>query len=221
MTPAQERIDTRPPGIALIASSIVAVVAMGHHPVPGGADFTAWARSVERIGALNEAVHGTMIFLVGVLTWALSAFAIRRGVHRSLVTLGLVAWAMGALSMIIAPVLNGFVVTDIARRALASPESADMLRIALQAMWAGDRVIVLIGVMAMSAAILFWSADLTTGVGVVRWAGLFGVAAGLAPLVSALSRGLVGLNTGGMMLAFGVWAVWFVGIGALMIQRKV
>lgn len=221
MTPAQERIDTRPPGIALIVSSVVAVVAMTHHPVPGGADFAAWARNVERIGALNEAVHGTMIFLVGVLTWALSAFAIRRGVHRSLVTLGLVAWAMGAVSMIIAPVLNGFVVTDIARRALASPESADMLRVALQAMWAGDRVIALIGVIAMSAAIFFWSADLTTGVGGARWAGLFGLAAGLAPLVGAVSIGLVGLNTGAMMLALVVWAVWFVAIGALMIQRKV
>ena|SRR2546427_5368298 len=93
MTTAQESIDTRVPGIVLIASSVVAVVAMAHHPAPSGADFAAWARNVERMGALNEAVHGTMISLVGVLTWALSAFAIRRGVHRSLVTLGLVAWA--------------------------------------------------------------------------------------------------------------------------------
>jgi hypothetical protein len=220
MTTAQERIDTRVPGIVLVASSLVAVVAMAHHPAPGGADFAAWARNVERMGALNEAVHGTMIGLVGVLTWALSAFAIRRGVHRSLVTLGLVAWAMGAGSMIIAPVLNGFVITDIARRALASPESADMLRVSLQAMLAGDRVIAVIGVIAMSAAIFFWSADLTAGAGGARWVGLFGLAAGLA-LVGALSMGLAHLSTGGMMLALVAWAVWFVAIGVLMIQRKV
>jgi hypothetical protein len=124
MTTAQERIDTRPPGIVLIASSVVAVVAMAHHPAPGGADFAAWARNVERIGALNEAVHGTMIGLVGVLTWALSAFAIRRGVHRSLVSLGLVAWAIGAGSMIIAPVLNGFVITEITQRPITPSRRA-------------------------------------------------------------------------------------------------
>jgi hypothetical protein len=192
---------------------------MAHHPNPGGADFATWARAVERIGSLNEAVHGTMIALVGLLTWALSAFAIRRGVHRSLVTLGLVAWAMGAMSMILAPVLNGFVITDIARRAIASPESAEVLRAVLQAILAGDRVIALIGVVAMSAAIVFWSADLAAAGGSARWAGLFGVAAGMAPLVGALSVGPA--NVAGMLLALLAWAVWFAVIGMLMIQRKV
>jgi hypothetical protein len=221
MTTAQERIDTRLPGAVLIGSSILVLVTMAHHPAPGGADFAAWARTVERIGPLNEAVHGTMIGLVGVLTWALSVFAIRRGVHRSFVTLGLVAWAMGAMSMIIAPVLNGFVITDIARRAVTSPESADILRVALQAILAGDRVIAVIGVVAMSAAIFFWSADLILGVGGAGWAGFFGLAAGLAPLVAAISVGLVPQNVGGMLFALLAWAVWFVTIGTLMIQRKV
>ena len=92
-----------------------------------------------------------------------------------------------------------------------------MLRVSLQAMLAGDRVIAVIGVIAMSAAIFFWSADLTAGACGARWVGLFGLAAGLA-LVGALS---MGLSTGGMMLALVAWAVWFVAIGVLMIQRKV
>jgi hypothetical protein len=219
MTTAQERIDTRVPGAVLVGGSLFAVLAMAHHPNPGGADFAAWARTVERIGTLNEAVHGTMIALVGVLTWALTMFAIRRGVYRSLVTLGLVAWAMGAMSMIIAPVLNGFVITDIARRAVASPESADTLRVMLQAILAGDHVIALIGVVAMSAAIVFWSADLAAQAGHARWAGLFGLMAGLAPLVGAISLRQVSME--GMLLALLAWAIWFVAIGTLMIQRKV
>jgi hypothetical protein len=221
VTTAQERIDTRVPGIVLIAGSVVALVAMAHHPAPRGADFTAWARNVVRMGALNETVHGAMIGVVGAITWALSVFAIRRGVHRSLVTLGLVAWAMGAGSMIVAPVLNGFVVTDIARRVLASPESADMLRVALQVMLAADRVIAVIGLIAISAAIFFWSGDLIAGIGSARWVGLFGLSASSLALVGALSIGLVRVSTGAMMFALIAWAVWFVAIGTLMVQRNV
>ena len=221
MTTTQERVDTRVPGIVLVAGSILAMVAMSHHPAPQGADFAAWAKNVERMGAINQAVHGTMIGLVGVLTWALGAFAIRRGVHRSFVTLGLVAWAMGAGSMIIAPVINGFVITDIARRAVASPQSADMLRVALQAISAGDRVIAVIGAVAMSAAIFFWSADLAGADGAARWVGVAGLPAGLFPIIAVVSLGMSGVSTGGMMLGLASWVIWFIALGSLMIQRRV
>ena len=219
-TTSQERIDTRVPGVALIASSVLAVMAMTHHPAPASDDFAAWARNVERIAAVNQAVHGAIIALVGVLTWALTVFAIRRGVHRSLVSLGLVAWAIGAGSMIIAPVLNGFVVTHIARQAVASPERIDLLRMVLQAMLAADRVIAVIGALAMSAAIVSWSADLTSAAGGARRVGLFGSAAGLVPL-AALSTGLIHLDVHGMTLVLIAWTVWLVAIGVLMIQRNV
>ena len=74
--------------------------------------------------------------------------------------------------MIVAPILNGFVVTDIARQAIVSPESADALRVALQAILAADRVIAAIGVLGISAAIVCWSADLTAAGGRARWAGV-------------------------------------------------
>jgi hypothetical protein len=92
--------------------------------------------------------------------------------HRPLVTLGLVAWTIGAAGMIVAPVFNGFVVIDIARRALASPETSDMLRVAMQPLASAVRVIETIGAIAMSAAVFLWSAELTRAGGAVRWAGI-------------------------------------------------
>lgn len=220
MTTSQGTIDTRIPGIALIASSILALGAMMHHPTAGGADFTTFAKNVERVAAVNQAVHGTIIVLVGLMTWTVTAFAMRRGVNRPFVMLGLVAWAVGAAAMIVAPVFNGFVVVGIARQALASPEASGMLRVALQVVFAGVRVVAAIGAIGMSAAVFFWSADLALARGVERWAGMFGLVAG-GGAVLALASGTVRLDVGGMTLVLALWAAWFLAIGALMILRKV
>lgn len=220
MTTPQDRIDTRIPGIALIASSVVALTAMAHHPTAGGVDFNTFAKNVERVAAVNQAVHGTMIILVAVLTWTLIAFAMRRGLNRSLVILGLVAWAIGAGGMIIAGVFNGFVVIDIARRALASPETSDILGVALRALSSGVRVIAVIGAIGISAAVFLWSADLAPTRGPGRWASVLGLVAGGGPVI-ALATGMVGLDLAGMTLVLAVWAVWFLAVGTLMILRKV
>ena len=216
----QDRIDTRIPGIALTGCAVVALFAMAHHPTTGGGDFTTFARNAERVAALNQTVHGTMIVVVAVLTWVLIALAMRRGFAHSLVMLGLVAWTIGAAGMIVAPAFNGFVIVDIARRALASPETSDMLRVAMQPLASAVRVIEVIGAIGMSTAVFLWSADLTQATGVVRWAGVLGVLVGAAPII-ALATGAVRLNVVGMTLVLTAWAVWFLAVGALMILRKV
>jgi hypothetical protein len=221
MNALQDRIDTRIPGISLVAGAILAMAAMAHHPTAsGGGDFATFARNVERIAAVNQAVHGTMIAVVAVLTWTLLAFAARRGLHRPLVMAGLVAWAIGAVIMIIPPVFNGFVIVDIARRALASPETADMRRITMQTLSSGIGVIVMIGAIGMSMAVFLWSADLARDTGSVRWTGVLGLVAG-AGLVIALPAGTGRLDLAGMMLVVAAWTVWFLAVGTLMILRKV
>jgi hypothetical protein len=221
MTAFQDSIDTRIPGISLVASAILAMAAMAHHPTAGGGgDFAGFARNVERMAEVNQAVHGTMIVLVAVLTWTLVAFAARRGLHRPLVMAGLVAWAIAAVVMIIPPVFNGFVIVDIARRALASPEAADMLRVTMQTLSSGVGVIVMIGTIGMSIAVFLWSADLARDTGPARWTGVLGLVAG-AGLVIALPTAIGRLDLAGMTLVLVVWAVWFLAVGTLMILRRV
>jgi len=221
MNGLQDRIDTRTPGISLVASAILAMAAMAHHPTAGGGgDFAAFASRVERIAAVNQAVHGTMIVLVAVLTWTLLAFAARRGFHRPLVMAGTVAWSIGVAGMIIGPVFNGFVVVDIAHRALASPETEDMLRVTLQTLSSGVGVVEMIGAIGMSMAVFLWSGDLARDRGPARWTGVLGLAAG-AGLVIALPTGIGRLDLAGMTLVLGVWTVWFLAVGTLMIQRRV
>jgi hypothetical protein len=122
--------------------------------------------------------------------------------------------------MIIAPVFNGFVIVDIARRALASPETADMLRVTLQALSSGIGVIVVIGTIGMSIAVFLWSADLARDTGPPRWTGVFGLVAG-AGLVIAVPTAIGPLDLAGMTLMLVVWAIWFLAVGTLMILRKV
>jgi hypothetical protein len=217
---SQDRIDTRVPGIALIASAVVAMAVMAHHPTAGGGDFNTFARNVARVAAVSQAVHGTLIALVVVITWAVIAFAIRRGLNRPLVTLGLCTWVIGTACMIIAAIFNGFVVTDLALRALASPETRDMLRVALQLLNSGIHVIEVIGAIGMSAAVVLWSTELALDKGLTRQAGLLGVAAG-AGLVIALATGMLGLDVRGMTLVLALWMAWFAAVGALMTMRRV
>jgi hypothetical protein len=204
----------------LTASALVALFAMAHHPTAGGGDFATFARNADRIASLNQTVHGTMIVVVAVLTWTVIALAMRRGVHRPLVILGLIAWTIGAACMIIAPSFNGFVITDLARRALAAPETSDMLRVVLQALASWVQVIATIGALGISAAMILWSADLIRTRGAVRWTGVLGTLAGAAPVI-ALSSDILRLDVGGMTAVLASWAAWFVAVGALMIQRKV
>ena len=220
-TESQNRIDTRIPGVALMASAVLALAAMAHHPTAAGSgDFVAFAKTVDRIAAVNQAVHGVMIALVGVLTWTLVTFAARRGLERPLVLAGLVAWAIGAVIAVIPPVFNGFVVVDIARRALASPETADTLRVTLQTLSAAVDVTVVIAAVGMSLAVFLWSADLARDAGAARWTGVLGLVAGAA-LVIAVPMGTPRLDVTGMTLVMATWGAWFLALGALMIRRKV
>src|SRR5689334_2763146 len=153
-------MDTRIPGIAIVAGALVGAFAMAHHPSPGGADFIAFARNVERMATINQAVHGTLLALLAVVTWGLVVFALRRGLGSPFVTLGLVAWAIGATAMSAAGIFNGFVVVNVARRALAAPQDSEMLSASLQTIYSAVRVAEVIGAVGMSAGMFFWSADL-------------------------------------------------------------
>ena len=212
-------MDTRIPGTAIIASALLGTFAMAHHPSAGGADFMAFARNVERMAFLNQAVHGVLLALVAVITWGLVVFALRRGVGRSLVTLGLVAWAIGVTAMTAAGIFNGFVVVDVARRALAAPQNSEMLNAAFQTIYSAVRVAAVLGAVGMSAAMFFWSADLARSNGARPLGGL-GLAAG-AVLVTALLTGVARLDVTGMMLVSAVWCAWLIGVGTLMILRRV
>src|SRR5688572_4380376 len=201
---------------------------MGHHPSPrGGADFIAFARNVERIASINQIVHGVLLALVAVITWGLVVFALRRGVGRSLVTLGLVAWVIGVTAMTAAGIFNGFVVVDVARRALAAPQNSETMFAAFQTVSSAVRVVEVLGAVGMSAAMFFWSADLFfSSADLVRASngarplGGLGLAAG-AVLVTALLTGVARLDVTGMMLVSAVWCAWLVGVGTLMILRRV
>jgi hypothetical protein len=125
---------------------------------------------------------------------------------------GLVAWGIGAVIMIIPPVFNGFVVVDLARRALASPGAGEMLRVTLQSLSSAVGVIVVIGTIGMSLAVFLWSADLVQDVGAARWTGLLGLVAG-AGLAIGVPAGIGRLDVAGMTLVVIVWVTWFLAVG--------
>ena len=61
MNGLQDRIDTRTPGISLVASAILAMAAMAHHPTAGGGgDFNRVASSAQSVVTGSEQIAGEL-----------------------------------------------------------------------------------------------------------------------------------------------------------------
>lgn len=211
-------VDTRVPGVVLLTSSFVAIVAMTLHPAESADNFDA------RLAVLNRVVHGTMIVLMAGCTWTLSIFASSRGWHRPLVTAGLVSWMFGAAGMTVTTLFNGFVTVDVAHRTLAAPETAETLQTILQVLGSAVDIVAVIGVAGMSTAVLLWSVDLLSARRAGRLLGVLGITVYTGTLVALLTGALTlsayGLSADGTIVALMAWALWFVAAGALMALGK-
>jgi hypothetical protein len=211
----------RASGILLIVTTVLSIAAMSQHP---SLTATTVAQAVEQLKALatqSAWVHGSLIALMLMSYWALTEFALRRGVERPLVRAGLIFYGAGVMAMIGAASVSGYMtaqVPNIAARA-ADP---DLHLTALLINFCGllNQTMANLGMVAMSAGILAWSIGLLHSAGWPRVVGGIGVLVGVGPAVALMAGGLH-LNVVGMMLVILGQAVWNIGIGVLLIMRRV
>lgn len=211
--------SVRKPGIALIAAGAITVAAILHHPTGGGATSAEFVASIVRAGGMLRLVHGAMIALLLVISYGVTAYAMRRGLNRPLALLGLLTFVAGIFVMLPAPLIDGFILPDFAARAQANPEvmaafpavaafAMDMLLAFAKA----SSVLISLGIMLLSLGMMHER-------GVMRWFGLAGVI-GTLPGALAILAGRLQLDLHGMTLITVVWCVWFVGLGVLLVRGK-
>ena len=207
-------------GALLIAASMFEIVAMAHHPSARAADAAQAIAQLRAMSALATWVHGVLIMLMLVGFFALTEFALRRGLVRPTIRAGLVAYAAGVVAMTGAAAVSGFVTPRVAM--LSTGVSATDLRVTAQLLdlcMLFNQALARLGAVAMSVGITAWSVDLVRGTGAERALGVFGVAIGLGS-AGALILGALQLDVHGMMLVLLLQVIWTTGVGVLLLRTR-
>jgi hypothetical protein len=217
---AQSNHDARVAGIVLVVVPLLSILMMAHHPSAGSHDPAALVAEIAEKSRLSRIVHGVLIALMGAELFAFIAFCRQLGFERSAVRAGFVAYSIGTGAMIGAALISGFIISDLAAHYVQQPSGdalafVDLSRLAM----IGNQALAKLGVVAMSAAIVLWSAALFHS-GRDRWVGIAGFLAGLGPAI-ALVIGAVRLDVGGMTLVVVCQAAWIVMVGIQMIRARI
>src|SRR5689334_7401672 len=120
----------------LLASALISMFAMAHHPTAHGVPPAELLRALIEKQALNAWVHGTLIALLLATTWALVELSAWRGLHRAPVRAAVLLQWTGVLAMIVAALVSGFLTTRIATRFVdAGAAGLEQARALLAAGW--------------------------------------------------------------------------------------
>jgi len=196
------RKNERIGGAALIVAAAGIMLGMAHHPTHLSA------------GLLNQWVHGILLAFLALNTFGFACFVLARGPARPAILAGAVCYGFALFGHIGAGTINGFAVPALARHGEA------IGRDVFQFAWEVNQALAAFGVVAASAAILFWSADFLGRRGVeARAIGAFGLVAGGAPALLLLG-GVTNMHVAGALFAYASHAVWGAAVGVHLLRQK-
>ena len=200
-------------------TALLSLLAVVHHPVlppvHGAAETT---QAIRALAGMDRLVHGSLMALFALQTVGFYYFSAGLGFQRPAALAGFVAYAAGALTMVIPATLDGFVTPDLMEEcALASGCGAGQdAVIALIA--AAIQDFTKIALAATALATLCWGSALIRRPGrVQRAAGFAGLACALAPLtLLALSR--IHLGPSNLAVIIAAQLVWNLTAATAMLE---
>jgi hypothetical protein len=217
-------VASSPPGIArvagitLIVATLATIPAVAHHPsITRAHDAADVLRRMVALRVADEAVHAVVIAITAALLFGFAAYAARRGPARPLVLAGLVAYALGSVTVIGAGAIDGFIIPGIAARYVGA--TGPQIAIAVQMITAAAiaiQVLTKIWLIATACAVIAWSADLAHERGIVRGAAVAGFVTSAAVVAVAAFAGYVNPHVLGIVVL--VQSLWNVGIGVLLVR---
>jgi len=211
--------EARIAGIVLVATTLLSILTMAHHPTATTHEPASLAADVASTAMLSRVVHGALIAMIGLELYAFVVFAGRIAPGRSAARAGIVAYAIGAGAMMGAALISGFVMSNLAGYYANAADPAPFVDFARLAM-TGNQALAQLGVVAMSAAIVLWAIALLHDRARGRWLAIVGFVAGLAPAI-ALLAGAIRLDVHGMLLVVVAQAIWNLAAGAGLIRGRI
>lgn len=204
------------PGGILIAAALVAVVAVAHHPVAKSHSAAEVMRQIVTLSPTDRVVHGVVIAALLLVLFAFCTFAQRRDLRRSWNLFALVAYAIGAAAIVVAGLVDGFFVPEIA---LHFGDPADVVTGVglLKLCSIAIQIFTKLALIAMAVATLAWAADLVRGTRPQRVAAIAGFAA-VAAQAAAIALGGPSITAHTILVIIAAQACWYVAVGILMIR---
>jgi hypothetical protein len=207
-------------GVTIAACAALMVVAIAHHPTVKAQRPAEMLAGVAAVATLDRIVHASLIVIIGALVFGFAIFAQRQGLERSTVLVGFLAFASGAGALVGAALIDGFLVPDVALLYVgASAETATVAVQLLSTCALMIQILTKLGFLALSGAIVAWSAGLVRAPGAARIVGIIGFVAGVGPAAFLLAgRFYLTPHTLGAIVL--VEAIWYLAIAASLIRRS-
>jgi hypothetical protein len=214
------RPDPRVAAGALAVCAILAIVAVGLHPV---AESHAAAQAIPemvRLAPMDRLVHGFLILTSLATFFGLTIFAARRGFGRQTTIAGYIPYALGVTAVIGAALIDGFITPDIATRYVkVTPEDIRAAVPLFHLCAIAIQNLTKLGFVAMAAGIFAWSIGLVHSPGTLRTVGIVGLfSAGLTIAILSYAHYL---NPHFVGIIVFVQAIWYLGIAGLLWTRRV
>ncbi len=102
-------------GFILALATLAVVILVAHHPVADLHDRAQGLNNIIAITATDQWVHGALMAIVVLFAVGFSGFAWRLGIDHPAVMAGWLSYLFGCLALILAVLIGGFIVPDIAR----------------------------------------------------------------------------------------------------------
>jgi len=214
MTPENPSLF-RAAGMALGASSVLSLLLVAMHPTIHTAPAGEVLDQLIKSRTLDGFVHGSLIALLVGFLFGFTGFAIRLGLSRGPVLLGLIAYGVGVIATIGAAVIDGFV-----GPAFAAHVPADQATVALDILIFASVAIqdlTKLGFIGLSLGILACSVPLLGDRGLGRTTGWLGLVAGALPAVFILAVD-PGLGPHVLIMILLVQAIWNIAAAALLLR---
>lgn len=165
-------------GILLALVTLAATILVAHHPVAHMHDPASALSNLAAIGSRSSLVHGALIALTLLWCVGMSGFAWRLGIEHPAVMAGWLAYVCGSVFLILAGLVDGFVVPDIAAKfsldPTAHPAALDLIAVCWELLQASTRL----GLVLIAFGSVMWGHALMHHRGIARLIALLAMATG-------------------------------------------
>jgi hypothetical protein len=207
-------------GWVLLVTAALSVVIMAMHPTSGTHDHAEFVDRMGRGLPGNTFVHGSLITLLLMMGTCLLWLRDLLGPSRPLVRAGMVALTVGLAGNVVAGLVNGFILPNVAARYVGIDEAG------LEAVWPVmalcrevNATAARVGIVGLSLSALLWSCALAGVPGWRRWIGVGGVLCGLTPLAMHAGEHLR-VDVPGFRLFVMIYGVWCVLAAIVLVRAR-
>jgi hypothetical protein len=180
----------RSSGAAMIAGILAGTAALAHHPVLDHARAGSAAAALRMVDGVNAWVHGAAIAATVLLAACLATYTQLRGWQRALPRSAAVLFGVGAVLMVQAGLIDGFIAPALIRNGAIAAGADPIARL----LWASNQALTVLASTCIAAAMALWSLDLLRNPPVRRVLGLIGlVLAAATAVVLVRADGSIGV----------------------------